>query len=127
MTTLNRRALLTAGAAGLAGLTAFHLEAHTGSMTSAEFQHLAKAPKTSADYKKLAEHLRVLAKEAREEAVTYEAVAKGYRKGIPGANTAQATDAARGLEHVAEHHNDVAEALEHLVDAYEGLAENFAA
>jgi hypothetical protein len=124
----NRREVLgagLAGAVGLLGVTAGRLEAHTGPLGNAEVKKLALTPRSPADFRKLAEHFRVLKAEAEAEAALYEAVAKGYRKGIAAAGDSQARDGARALEHVAEHARDTAEALDHLVETYDGLAENF--
>lgn len=130
--TPNRREILgaglVAGAAGLAGIVARPVAAHTGTLPEAEWKKLAEAPKSKADFRKLSGHFNALRKGAEEEARYYQEVAQIYRrKGIAGCTESQAHDAARALEHVAEHARDTAEALEHLVETYDGLEENFKA
>jgi hypothetical protein len=124
----NRRAVLgagLAGAVGLLGTLAPRLEAHTGTLSMEEVKKLALTPKGAADYRKLADHFQAMKTDAEAEAKLYETVAKAYRKSITGATDGQGHDAARALEHVAEHARDTAEALDHLVETYAGLAENF--
>jgi hypothetical protein len=127
--TPNRREILgvgLAGAAGLLGIAAPQAAAHTGTLPEAEWKKLASAPKSKADFRKLAGHFNALRKGAEEEARYYQELAQAYRhKGIAGFTESQAHDAARALEHVAEHARDTAEALEHLVETYDGLGENF--
>lgn len=114
-----------AGAAALLGAAAMPVQAHTGTLLDDQVKKLALEPKTAADYRKLEAHFRALKTEAEKEAALYETVAKAYRKGIAGPTQGQARDAARALEHVAEHARDSAEALDHLVETYAALAENF--
>lgn len=124
----NRRSLLKAsmaGAIGFLGGVATRLEAHTGTLSDADVKKLALEPQNAADYQKLAAHFRALKSDAEEEAAMYEAIAKTYRNAIKGGTQAQGRDAARALEHVAEHARDSAEALDHLVETYTGLAESF--
>lgn len=124
----NRRKLLTAsmaGAIGLLGGAATRLGAHTGTLSDADVKKLALEAQSKVDYQKLAAHFRALKSDAEEEAVMYEAIAKAYRNAIKGGTQSQGRDAARALEHVAEHARDSAEALDHLVETYVGLAESF--
>ena len=114
------------GAAALLGTAFSRAEAHVGTLANEYVKKLALEPRGWADFGKLAEHFRMLKTEADKEAALYETVAKTYRsRGIPGTTDGQARDAARALEHVAEHARDTSEALEHLVETYAAMEENF--
>ena len=126
--TPTRRNILGVGLTGAAGLLAVAvtpMEAHTGVLMNDQVKKLAVDFRTAADFRKLADHFKALKTEAEKESALYENVAKTYRKGLAGITEGQARDAARSLEHVAEHARDSAEALDHLIETYTALAENF--
>lgn len=128
--TSTRRNILGVGLTSAAGLLAVAVtpaEAHTGVLTNDQVKKLALEPKAPADFKRLAEHFKALKTDAEKESALYEAIAKSYRKGITVTSQGQGHDAARALEHVAEHARDSAEALDHLVETFDALAENFKA
>lgn len=128
MNTLNRRNVLSAGAAGILGLVGVSRAeaacAHCADCDCpADFE---KAAGVEGNFKKLAELARIGKRAAERRAENFTRLAAAYRdNGLRQRTRAQAQDAARALEHVAEHQRDVAQALEHLIETYEGLAEPY--